>query len=55
MLVGAAIISCSIFQDGDVTAVLFGTAIIRAAFFGTVISVRCYSVRLLFLQRSLVG
>ena len=45
---------CDVLRYGAITAVLLGTVIIHAAFFDTVISLRCYSVQLLFLRRSLV-
>ena len=38
---------CSVLQYGDMTVVLFDTVITRMAFFSLLISLRCYSVRLL--------
>ena len=53
MLFGGVIIwysyySCGVLWYGDITTVLFLTVVIRTEFFGWVISLQCYLVRLLF-------
>ena len=48
VIVGISYHSCGVLRYGDITVVLFCAVIICMAFFGTVISLLCYLLRLLF-------